>query len=175
MWMRAWLSVVRPRSNLLTTLIISLFWYVKVGTLGIPCKVDLDWSYNHFDYFYIIDKLHFLSLISFWYPYYLFIPTNPLACNWGLLPPFSLLACYSKNLFCLFYWPPLFLLCLLWLHYIYHFFLLLSPFYLYIRTFPFIIFYSPTSEALHFLFYCLLSFHLLSLLLHIASPYLLSS
>jgi len=69
-----------------------------------PCKVDLDWSYNHFNYFYITDKLCFLSLISFWYLHYLFIPINPLACNWGLSLPFSLLVCYSKNLFFPFQW-----------------------------------------------------------------------
>ena len=40
--MRAWLSIVRPRSSLLTTLIVSLLWCIKVGTLGTPCKVDLD-------------------------------------------------------------------------------------------------------------------------------------
>jgi len=26
-------------------------------------------------------------LISFWYPHFFFLPTNPLACNWELLPP----------------------------------------------------------------------------------------
>jgi len=41
-WMRAWLSVVRPRSGLLTTLIVSLLQCVKVDTLGTLCEEDLD-------------------------------------------------------------------------------------------------------------------------------------
>ena len=40
--MRAWLSMVRPRSGLLTILIVSLLWCVKVGTLGISYKKNLD-------------------------------------------------------------------------------------------------------------------------------------
>jgi len=40
--MRAWLSVVRPRSGLLTTLIVNLLQCIKIGTLGTPYKVDLD-------------------------------------------------------------------------------------------------------------------------------------
>jgi len=40
--MRAWLSVVRLMSGLLTILLVSLLWYVKVDTLGTPCEVDLD-------------------------------------------------------------------------------------------------------------------------------------
>ena len=50
--MRAWLSVVRSRSSLLTILIVSLLRYVKVGTLGIPCKVDLDQAHTLFKQFY---------------------------------------------------------------------------------------------------------------------------
>ena len=46
-------------SGLLTILLVSLLWYVKVDTLGIPCKVDLDWAPNHSIYFYITDKLRF--------------------------------------------------------------------------------------------------------------------
>jgi len=88
---KAWLSVVEPRSSLLTTLIVSLLWYVKIGILETLYKADLDWSYNHFGYFYIIDKLYFLSLISFWYLHYLFISINPLAYNWELLLSFSYL------------------------------------------------------------------------------------
>ena len=52
MQMRAWLSVVRPRSGLLTTLIVSLLQCVKVGTLETPCKVDLDQAYTFFEQFY---------------------------------------------------------------------------------------------------------------------------
>ena len=51
--MRAWLSVVRPMSSLLTTLIVSLLWCVKVNTLGIPCKEDLDRAYYPFEQFYL--------------------------------------------------------------------------------------------------------------------------
>ena len=97
--MRAWLSVVRPRSGLLTTFIVSLLWCVKVDTLGTPCEKNLDQTYYYFIYFYITDKLHFYFLISFWYPHFLLLPTNPLAHNWELSPPF-LLACHSKHLFC---------------------------------------------------------------------------
>ena len=39
------------------------------------------------------------------------------------------------------------------LHYMHYFFLSLSPFYLYVRTFPFIMFYSPIFEILYFLFF----------------------
>ena len=40
--MRAQLSVVRPMSGLLTILLVSLLWCVKVDTLGTPCEADLD-------------------------------------------------------------------------------------------------------------------------------------
>jgi len=56
----AWLSVVRPMSDLLAILLVSLLWYVKVDTLGLPCKENLDWTYYHFVYFYITDKLCFI-------------------------------------------------------------------------------------------------------------------
>jgi len=72
-------------SGLLTTLIVSLLQYVKVNTLGILCEEDLDWTYHYFVYFYITDKLCFYILISFWYPHFLLLPMNPLACNWELL------------------------------------------------------------------------------------------
>jgi len=52
-------------SSLLTILLVSLLQYVKVDTLGIPCKADLDWTHHYFDYFYITDKLCFNLLISF--------------------------------------------------------------------------------------------------------------
>jgi len=47
------LSVVRPMSGLLTTLIVSLLWYVKVDTLETLCKENLDWAYNPFKHFYL--------------------------------------------------------------------------------------------------------------------------
>ena len=97
--MRAWLSVVRPMSSLLTILLVSLLWCVKVDTLGTPCKVDLDWVPNHFIYFYITDKLYFYFIISFWYPHFFLLPINPLVHNWELSLPL-LLACHSKHLFC---------------------------------------------------------------------------
>jgi len=56
----AWLSVVRPMSDLLTILLVSLLWYVKVNTLGLPCKENLDWTHYYFVYFYITDKLCFI-------------------------------------------------------------------------------------------------------------------
>ena len=89
--MRAWLSVVRPMSSLLTILLVSLLWCVKVNILEIPCKEDLDWTHNYFIYFYITDKLCFYILISFWYSHFLFLPTNPLACDWGYHYSFFLL------------------------------------------------------------------------------------
>ena len=97
--MRAWLSMVRSVSSLLTILLVSLLQCVKVDTLGTPCEADLDWVPNHFIYFYITDKLCFYFLISFWYPYFLLLSMNPLACNWELSPPL-LPACHSKHLFC---------------------------------------------------------------------------
>jgi len=51
--MRAWLSVIRSRSGLLTTLIVSLLQCIKVGTLGTPCETDLDQAYTLFKYFYL--------------------------------------------------------------------------------------------------------------------------
>jgi len=36
------MSVIRPMSGLLTTLIVSLLQCVKVDTLGTPCEEDLD-------------------------------------------------------------------------------------------------------------------------------------
>jgi len=51
--MRAWLSVVKPRSSLLTTLIVSLLWCIKVGILEILYKIDLDQAYTLFKYFYL--------------------------------------------------------------------------------------------------------------------------
>ena len=94
--MRAWLSVM---SGLLATLIVSLLWCVKVDTLRTLCKEDLDQTHHHFIYFYIIDKLHFYFLISFWYPYFFLLPTNSLAHNWELSLPL-LFVCHSKHLFC---------------------------------------------------------------------------
>ena len=52
-------------SSLLTILLVSLLQYVKVDILETPCEADLDWTYNHFSYFYITDKLHFSFLIFF--------------------------------------------------------------------------------------------------------------
>ena len=57
--MRAWLSVVRSMSGLLTILLVSLLWCVKMDTLGILCEIDLDQAPDHFIYFYITDKLRF--------------------------------------------------------------------------------------------------------------------
>ena len=51
--MRAWLSVIRSRSGLLTTLIVSLLQCIKVGTLGTPCETDLDQAYTLFKHFYL--------------------------------------------------------------------------------------------------------------------------
>ena len=96
---RAWLSVIRPISSLLTILLVSLLQCIKVSILRTLCETDLDWVPNHFIYFYIIDKLHFYFLISFWYSHFLLLPTNPLAHNWELSLSL-LLACYSKHLFC---------------------------------------------------------------------------
>ena len=63
--MKALLSVIRFISSLLTTLIVSLLWCVKIDTLGTPCKEDLDQTHYYFVYSYIINKLHFYFLISF--------------------------------------------------------------------------------------------------------------
>jgi len=52
-------------SGLLTILLVSLLWYVKVDILGTLCEEDLDWTQHHFVYFYITDKLRFHILISF--------------------------------------------------------------------------------------------------------------
>jgi len=57
---RAWLSVVRPRSGLLTTLIVSLSRCVKVDTLGTPCEENLDRAYNLFEQFYLNYHAKFL-------------------------------------------------------------------------------------------------------------------
>jgi len=73
---------------------------------GTPCEVNLNWVPNHFIYFYIIDKLHFYFLISFWYLHFFLLLMNPLVCNWELLPPL-LLVCHSKYLFCPFQWSAL--------------------------------------------------------------------
>jgi len=55
--MRDWLSVIRSRSGLLTTLARKFITVCKGWHLrGIICKVDLDWSYYHFNQFYITDK-----------------------------------------------------------------------------------------------------------------------
>ena len=91
---KAWLSMVRPMSGLLTILLVSLLQYVKMDTLGTLCKMDLDWTHHHFVYFYITDKLCFYILIFFWYPYFLLLSMNPLAHNWGLSLPLTLV-CYS--------------------------------------------------------------------------------
>jgi len=40
-------------SSLLTTLIVSLLWCVKVNTLGTPCEEDLDQAYHPFEQFYL--------------------------------------------------------------------------------------------------------------------------
>ena len=97
--MRAWLSMIRPMSSLLTILLVSLLWCIKVDTLGTLYKEDLDWTHHHFDYFYITDDLYFNLLISFWYPYFFLLLMTSLACDWGLSLSFTL-ACHSKNLFC---------------------------------------------------------------------------
>jgi len=47
-------------SDLLTTLIVSLLWCVKVDTLGTPYKEDLDQAYNSFKYFYFNYHTKFL-------------------------------------------------------------------------------------------------------------------
>jgi len=45
--------MIRPMSGLLTTLIVSLLWCVKLNTLGTLCKKNLDRAYNPFEHFYI--------------------------------------------------------------------------------------------------------------------------
>ena len=45
--------MVRPKSGLLTTLIVSLLWYVKVNTLGTLYEEDLDRAYYPFEQFYL--------------------------------------------------------------------------------------------------------------------------
>jgi len=97
--MRAWLSVVRLISGLLTILLVSLLQCVKIDILGTPCEEDLDRTHHHFIYFYITDKLCFYFLISFWYLHFFFLLINTLACNWELSLPL-LFACHSKHLFC---------------------------------------------------------------------------
>jgi len=47
-------------SGLLTTLIVSLLWCVKVDTLGTLCKENLDWAYNPFKHFYLNYHAKFL-------------------------------------------------------------------------------------------------------------------
>jgi len=81
-------------SGLLTILLVSLLQCVKVDTLGTSYKKDLDWTHHYFVYFYIIDKLCFYILISFWYPHFLLLLTNPLAYNWELSLPIS--TCLSQ-------------------------------------------------------------------------------
>jgi len=63
--MRAWLSIVRPMSSLLTILLVSLLQCIKVDTLGTPYKENLDRPHHYFIYFYITDRLYFYFLISF--------------------------------------------------------------------------------------------------------------
>jgi len=72
--MRAWLSVVRSRSGLLTTLIVSLLQCVKMNTLGILYKKDLDQAYNSFEHFYLNYHAKFLYSLfnTFIYPHKLF-------------------------------------------------------------------------------------------------------
>jgi len=52
--------VVRPMSSLLTTLIVSLLWCVKVDTLGTLCEEDLNQAYNPFKHFYLNYHAKFL-------------------------------------------------------------------------------------------------------------------
>ena len=47
-------------SSLLTTLIVSLLWRVKVDTLEILCEEDLDQAYNPFEHFYFNYHAKFL-------------------------------------------------------------------------------------------------------------------
>jgi len=53
-------TICDTMSDLLTILLVSLLWCIKVDTLGTPYEADLDWTYHHFDYFYITDKLRFI-------------------------------------------------------------------------------------------------------------------
>ena len=67
--------MVRPRNGLLTILIVSLLQYVKVGTLGTLCKVDLDQAYTLFEQFYFtVLSFYIIFLISSFliYPHKLF-------------------------------------------------------------------------------------------------------
>ena len=76
-----------------------------VALTGTPYEKDLDQTHYYFVYFYITNKLHFYFLISFWYPYFLLLPTNPLACNWELLLPISTCFLQLNSLLPLSLWP----------------------------------------------------------------------
>ena len=91
------MSVVRPRSGLLTTLIVSLLQCVKVDTLGTLCEENLDRAYNPFKQFYLNYHAKFLySLFNIFiliHPHKLFsIQLGPgtasLACA-RLIVPFA--------------------------------------------------------------------------------------
>ena len=47
-------------SSLLTTLIVSLLWCIKVDTLGTPYKENLDQAYNPLKQFYLNYHAKFL-------------------------------------------------------------------------------------------------------------------
>ena len=53
-------AVPLHRSGLLTTLIVSLLWCVKVDTSGTPCEEDLDRAYYPFEQFYLNYHAKFL-------------------------------------------------------------------------------------------------------------------
>jgi len=62
-WLKSYMSVVRPMSGLLTTLIVSLLQCVKVNILGIPYEKDLDQAYNSFKHFYLNYYSKFLYVL----------------------------------------------------------------------------------------------------------------
>ena len=58
MWIRAWLSMVKPRSSLLTILIVSLLWYIKVDTLETLFQIKLILFSSNFTLLYYTKFLY---------------------------------------------------------------------------------------------------------------------
>jgi len=76
-------------SGLLTTLIVSLLWCVKVDTLGTLCKKDLDQAYHPCNNFILIIVLSFYIL--FLIPSFLIHPHKLFSMQLG--PGTASLAC----------------------------------------------------------------------------------
>jgi len=76
-------------SGLLTTLIVSLLWCVKVDTLGTLCKKDLDRAYHPCNNFILIIVLSFYIL--FLIPSFLIHPHKLFSMQLG--PGTASLAC----------------------------------------------------------------------------------